>query len=181
MAADINTSIVVNGTKEQLVAFYEALKSLFEEKRQRYSEKRDCYYLQSLSIGTQPDLSTKISVTISPQDKIDELLSKLTDTLYVDMMGPYGRFWGITRINLFEILAEAVPDCAFQGFIGGFDAGGDLALSAELKDGLLNLKYMENHEDWRDEDEDWDEDEPEEIEWDEEKTYDPVAKKYLNN
>lgn len=185
MPADINTTIIVNGTKDQLIAFYKAAKRICEEKLQQYRTQRDCYYFDICSMSCPPE-TNKLYLQSAAKDTIERFLSSVTDTLLLEISGPYGCFNGIDELAFFEPLAEAVPDCKFTGRIEGFDPGGTLLQIGELEAGILTLKYLycDDEEDWDDEDfdeedcddEDFDEEEPV---WDEIAKYDPLKKKYI--
>ena len=59
--------------------------------------------------------------------------------LQVEAAGPYGYFFVLSDVGLFEALADAAPGAKFSGRSWGFNTGADLSLDAELIDNKLFL------------------------------------------
>ena len=183
MSGDFNTTITLKGTKEELMAMVNVLKTYATEKSQRYNDNHDCAYLEYVEVSdNNEDEMDVIDLTFMDDDDLDELNEMLDNpekTIYVYAPGPYGIFGLLEEVPLFEDMAEVAPNASFDGTMSGFNTGGAQKLKGVLEKGLLHLyvKYPEaDYEDFEDADEDWDEED--DTEWDEESIYNPVTKKW---
>lgn len=187
-AADFNTNARIEGTKEEILAIMKVLLSYTTEKKDQYNKERNCPYLTSVYVSG--DGEKGLGTRLAPAEDADYLkfIEDRGNVLYVDASGPYGRFGFLDEVDLFHEMAEAAPGAKFVGAMSGFNPGGDMVAAFELKDKLLQCKYlMPNEEAWEDEEDeedDWDENDDEcwddeEPDWDEIVVYDPIKKKYV--
>ena len=186
-AADFNTGMTLEGSRDELLAMLNVVKDYVTKKRYQYRENRDCAYLMSAHINGPNESGLGAHLSEMNDDDILKFIDNHNGVVEIDASGPYGVFGFLDEVDLFRDIAEAAPNAKLVGGMGGFNSGGDMAASFELKDGLLHCKYFqgEDEEYWEDEDEDeedWDEDddwEYKEPDWTDEEVYDPVKKKYV--
>ncbi len=136
MSADLNTSIDMRGTTEELLSMLKVLRVFETEKREQYQKNRNCGYIESVKIsGASGRIS---SARLSDQEMIDFLAEAGTE-LRVQAAGPWGAFHEPGEAGLFEALAEAAPNAYFDGMISGFITGADVSHSGTLTDCKLLL------------------------------------------
>lgn len=134
MSASIATTITLQGNKEELTAMLKVLKCFATEKYEQYCKNYDCAYLDSVYVTNE---NLKIELKSSSEDEIEKFLGDKTKKVEVLAGGPWGDFFELSEVGLFEAMAEAAPNSCFSGSSSGFNSGGDLNLEAELKDGKL--------------------------------------------
>lgn len=133
MSADFNTEILMKGTKEELIAMTNVLKSYVTEKQEQYNENRDCAYMRSVRINGENYLD-KLT-----DEQLEEVVEASNGSVEADAMGPYGVFGLLEEVTLFEEMAEAAPMAWFDGQMSGFDAGGRQAKKGVLEDKQLHV------------------------------------------
>ena len=167
-AADFNTEISVKGTKEDYLSILKVLHLYADEREEQYRSKHDCWYLDG-KLG-------EINETALTSFVENGVLS-------VGFGGPYGVMNGTMEdeVDLFERLADAAPNCSFEGSVSGWDVGAEQGIDAKLENGLLYLRYSYKpfgEDDWDEEEDDWDDEEDEGPEEDWSTIYDPISHKY---
>jgi hypothetical protein len=171
MSADLITEIQIRGTKEEIMAILQVVRYFENEKYEQYKEKRDCPYIQSVRISSNgKSLMTK---GMSDND-IDTFISDSGNEVNLSANGPFGVYYMLEDVGLFEAISVAAPTAAFSGSSDGYITGASVALTGELLNGTLYLRnYYEA-------DEDQNEEPSENMEfWDPVKRYDPKANKYF--
>jgi hypothetical protein len=187
-AADFYTSMKLEGTRDELLAMLNVVKSYATEKHEQYKTKKNCEYISSAFVGRfQADGMGK-RINFMTDEEMLEVIDANKNVVLVDASGPWGIFGFLEEVNLFRDIAKAAPHAKLSGSISGFDAGGDQDAAYELKDGLLYCKYAnsedefydeDDDDDWDDEDDDdWDDEEPD---WSMEEVYDPVTDKIIES
>ena len=140
MSADLNTTITIKGTPEELLAMLKVLKVFSTEKYVQYREKRDCGYINFVRVNSKASVCCVDNVS---DEELLDFASNAGGKLVVDAGGPWGVFNQPGDVGLFEALADAAPGAQFEGHITGFITGADVAHSGELIDGKLYLSdYM---------------------------------------
>lgn len=154
--AEFNTEITVKGSREEYLNVLKVLRYYSEDRYEQYSSHKDCWYLSGVSLQ---------------DEDIDNYIKD--GSMIVAVSGPYGVWTDPfdNCIDLFEKIADAVPDCWFCGSVSGWDAGGEFELSAELKDSILYLKQVYHPHDAQQEQSDYTFD----------RQYDPVKHIYFNS
>ena len=128
MSADFGTEITVEGNAEELFAVLEILRMFTSGKNNGYIFG----YIFGVRInGT--DLENLSG------EKTEEFLKAARGKLEVAAEGPFGHFFVLSDVGLFEALADAAPGAKFSGRSWGFNTGADLSLDAELIDNKLFL------------------------------------------
>lgn len=146
MSADLNTYIKIRGTKEELLAMLKVIRLFATEKREQYNAKRDCGYLEDVTVACEAAEEDLEEMT---DEELAEFLERTDKELTVYAQGPWGCFYHPAEIGLFEEMADAAPNAAFEGGIDGFITGADVNCAAELKDGILYLSnFMIPDEAW---------------------------------
>lgn len=171
MSADVITEIRISGTKEEIKAMLLAIRYFENEKFVQYKEKRDCAYIQSVRVTSNGRSShTKV---MSDED-IDAYISVCSNTVDITANGPFGVYYTLEDVGLFETISEAAPKAVFSGSSEGYITGASVALTGKLKEGILHLQnYYEA-------DEGEDEEDAEECKyWDPEKLYDPYTQNFV--
>ena len=136
MSADLNTSITMKGTFEELLSMLKVLQQFETEKLQQYRKKKDCGYIDSVNVrGT----SGEISIFELSEQKLIDFLTGAGNELFVEASGPWGCFCEPGEVGLFEALAEVAPTASFEGNINGFVTGADVNHTGKLIDGKLYL------------------------------------------
>ena len=171
MSADVITEIRISGTKEEIKAMLLVIRDFENEKYVQYKEKRDCAYIQSVRVTSNGRSSyTKVM----SDEEIDSFVSVCSNTVDITANGPFGVYYTLEDVRLFETISEAAPKAVFSGSSEGYITGASVALIGKLKEGILHLQnYYEADEDMNEED-------PEGSEyWDPEKLYDPYTQNYV--
>lgn len=174
MSAEFSTYLAVKGTKEECTAILKVLHSYADDRIEQYRKTRDCWYLD----GELGEISDKTASALMKKG-----------IMRVVFGGPYGVMNGPVseEVDLFERVADAAPECSFEGNISGWDPGAEQGIDAKLENGLLYLRYIYKEfgeDEWDEDDEDeWDEDEGEGEDKDEVKEgwdviYDPGTHEY---
>lgn len=182
-AADFQSAVEIRGTKEEVFAIAQVMKTYATTKREQYREKRNCPYLTHINICGASEFGLHNPMLNLSDDEILAFIESKNCEISLEAGGPYGVFNGLSHIRMFHEMAEAAPNAYFKGAMGGFDVGGDYLAGFELKDQRLSCKYATNYHGELDEDEDydddnWDEEDYEkEPDWDTEVIYDPINKK----
>ena len=142
MSADLNMSIEMCGSQEELEALLKVLHYYETKKQAQYNASRNCAYITWVEItilGNRCHLEEK---------KISELAEMAgSDKLTATAGGPYGYYATPSEIGLFEDMANAAPNAWFSCGVGGFMGSADVSFDAELKDGLLTVSASEEDED----------------------------------
>jgi hypothetical protein len=139
MSADINTTIKIKGTKEELINALNAINYFATDMHEQYRKEHNCAYVNFWKIiNEHDDVLSNVN-----ESSIKEFLEEPTECLIIDLSGPYGVFCSLSDVGLFEAIADAAPNAYFTGCSDGFNTGGDLCLKAELKDGKLHLEELE--------------------------------------
>ena len=184
-AADFNTAVSIQGTREEVLAILKIIRAYATEKREQYRAKRNCPYLTHVNISGKDETSVHKSMLNMSDEELLIFIEESNCSVFVEAGGPYGVYMGLQQLSLFHEMAEAAPNAQFQGGMGGFDAGGDSMASFELNEQKLLCKYAcHETEFYEDEDfeDDWDEEDCEqEPDWDTEIIYDPILKKNVRN
>ena len=125
MNSDINTSIRVKGSKNDVIKF---AKEVFKNK-----------YLKSVTLNNEH---------IDNMDDI-QLEKLIKDENYIEAMGPYGQYNELKDTKVFEDLVDAVPNVEFVGEIKGFIYETNVSLNAQYKNRKLEVttKYNTNNYD----------------------------------
>ena len=145
MSADLNMSISMRGTQEELTAMLQVLKLYATTKHDQYTAKRNCAFLTSVEI-TCPRPSCYLQW--ASDEEISELVAKTgCGELTATAGGPYGYYGEVREIGLFEAMADAAPGAWFQCSISGFVGSLDVFHSAELEYGLLMVRASNTDED----------------------------------
>lgn len=111
MSADIRTTCIFKGTKEQIKAMLTALL----------------------------DFDSEIEFEDAYADDIDDFLAKIKNRkLEIELAGPYGKYY-LPEIKILEHIADASPEAEFQISIGGFITGGEAHRQGCLCDGELKI------------------------------------------
>lgn len=140
MSADINTFIEMRGSKEDLFAMLKVINYFEKEMYEQYCNEHNCGYVHFFRMNNGRE-----ELMLNDENSIREFLEKSHDGINVELSGPYGVFFALSEVGLFEAIADAAPNAYFNGTSSGFTTGGDIALSGELKDGKLNLvEYIGN-------------------------------------
>ena len=144
MSADLNTEITMKGTEEELFSLVKVIQSFENEKYEQYNTKHDCGYIEFCRIiEGEADFSKTQSNGKSLEELSDEdihsLISKANGEIRILASGPYGVFFNISEVELFQEMACAAPTAYFNGFSSGFVTGADVSLTGELKEGILYL------------------------------------------
>lgn len=175
MSADFSTFIRLKGTNNEILAILNVIKTYEIEKYEQYITRHDCEYFNSIYVNgkNKPFSSNGKFLKTASEEELKEFIQSHKN-IYVFASGPWGIFGSLDELSLFEEMAEAAPNSNFVGRISGFDAGGSQEAEAELRAGLLYLRY--SFSDDEDCDDEYDEDDSE---WDVEYIYNPVTKKFI--
>lgn len=116
--ADFNTIIKFKGSVEEYIKLTEVLRFYVEDRYEQYKKEGNCWYLEGTIDNECPAEGEEKTMSIS---------------------GPYGVWNGpiSDEIDLFERIADEIPNGYFKGTISGFNGGEDEFIEAELKNGLL--------------------------------------------
>ena len=159
--AEFHTEITVKGSKDEYLSILKTMHFFTDERHAQYRKSKDCWFLGSMQWSEDFGAIT------------DQTLAKYVKNgnLEIAIEGPYEAFSSLSNdIDLFERLADAAPQCQFEGVIWGWNAGGDQGIKAKLKNGKLFLLDV-YEEGWYGQELD-----EEEYGWD--SIYDPVTKEY---
>ena len=138
MSCELETSITIRGTQEQLVAMLKVLHTF--ETKEEYAQW-DLFFHVWETINGQ---LKKASLGPMTEDDFMRLAEGSDGSLSLFADGPRGDAYDTEP---FEQLAEAVPDGAFSGRIEGIWAGEDILHTAEYSNGHLEL-YRRSQEDY---------------------------------
>lgn len=151
MSCELETSITIRGTQEQLLAMLKVLQTFGTEGGYTSyltsdgKEGRTQWWLGGVHIWDHSTEKIKsIFLSGMTEEELNALAEKAGGSLDVFADGPSGAAF---EANPFEQLAEAVPDGEFSGRIEGIMGGEDVYRSAEYADGHLEL-YERSHEDY---------------------------------
>ena len=138
MSADLNTSITIQGSGDELLAVLDVLK-MYEKKhyRTKYVDAR----LQFIRLTYEGEEKQLAEVKKRDRDRIQ----KSGGTLEIEASGPYGSFYPVDETRVFENIADAAPNSSFTGKVEGFVSGADVIWEGNLKEGKLYLKYTESN------------------------------------
>ena len=136
MSADLNTSITMRGSFEELLSMIKVLQLFESEKLQQYRTTKDCGYIEWVNVQ---GASGVIRTSELSEQKLIEFLSNAGNELIIDAAGPWGAFCEPGEVGLFEALSEAAPNAFFDGNINGFVTGADVSHIGKLIDGKLHL------------------------------------------
>ena len=117
MAADLNTSIILKGTKEEL----------------------------KVALGSMMKLTTTKNFHLDCFENEEALVKKIESSdgeVEFYFGGPYGHFASLEETDIFEQIISAAPNIYLNGKIEGFTTGQSEAAVAETKEGKLYLKYF---------------------------------------
>ncbi len=128
MTADFDLNLTVQGTPEELLSIINLMK--------RYSDGEKGIYFSFSSIESG-DRNEDIDY-IDP-DELQELISDCDGSITITASGPYGSYGMLSDIEFFEDMSAAAPGASFNGVISGGTSYTDESMTAELKDGILNL------------------------------------------
>jgi hypothetical protein len=187
MAADFFINIEMRGSNDEVLEMLKVLRRYETEKHEQYVNSHDCEYIEGVRIGGARDDSDSSGYDLEEMsdDELIEFIEENGCEIYADASGPWGRFSFLDEIGLFIDMADTAPNAEFEGSISGFNTGGDQDAEFKLVDGLLHCRYAipgDNFAEYDDEDEDdWDDDEYEELDWTSEETYNPLTKKTTND
>ncbi|MBP3195803.1 MAG: leucine-rich repeat protein [Butyrivibrio sp.] len=158
MSADFSTEINIKGSKKDCIKFLEWMKLFIDEKKSNYQSQNDGWYLEG-------ELPEELQDALKKEGK--------NYSISIAFEGPYG-FWNgpiKAEIDLFERIADLVPDIWLDGKIYGWDSGAKQSIEVLMENGLL---YMKNKYDSLGENEDENEDDGQA--WD--TIYNPKTKSY---
>lgn len=171
MSADVITEIHVRATQKEIKAILQVLRYFENEKYDQYMKKRSCPYIQNVRISSKG--KSLITKEMSDND-IDTFISDFDNEVNISANGPFGVYYMLEDVGLFEAISVAAPTAAFSGSSDGYITGASVALTGELLNGTL---YLRNY---YDADEDQIEETYENMKfWDPVKRYDPKANKYF--
>jgi hypothetical protein len=140
MVADYNTFLGIKGTKEELRASLNVLKS--------FENKEYMIRLDSVKVGKmrKNGKTVKSSITylerLTSYEEIDKFLDSIGDSMAVDALGPYGDYEWIGGVLLFESILDAAPSVSLTGSIDGFTNAGDDHMWCKTEDGKLHKYYQ---------------------------------------
>jgi len=171
MSADLITEIQISGTQDEIKAILQVIRYFENEKHEQYKKKRDCAYIERARISSKGRSS---HIKDMSDNEIKAFIAECGYTVNFEANGPFGVYYMLEEVGLFEAMADAAPTAVFTGTSDGYVTGATVALKGELLNGILHLQnYYEA-------DEEWDEDVLEDAKnWDSDKLYDPIAKKYV--
>ena len=142
MSADLNMSISMRGSQEELAAMLKVLHYYETVKGAQYNASRNCAYIDWVQI-TSRGQSRHLD-----ENNICELAAMTgSGELTATAGGPYGHYAELQEVGLFEAMADAAPNAWFSCSISGFVGSVDVSHSAELKDGQLNVYASDTDED----------------------------------
>lgn len=149
MSREMDTSVTIEGTPDQLFAMLKTLQSFETDWQKQYWElahsKRvgaelDHGYLENVhSVRKNKGKYTTYTFRNMTDDELRAFVAEAGASIEVFADGPIGSFYEPGELGLFETLAEAAPDAAFSGRITGIAWGAEFRHTAELKDGHLEL------------------------------------------
>ena len=141
MSRELEMSVTVQGTPEELLAMLKVLVKYETELRDTYRDNMqnnhadlndDCGYLENVRTANG----------IALKNLTDDELQKLAESsneISISADGPFGTFAEPGDICFFEDLEEAAPNATFSGRIIGVAWGEDIAHCASLSNGELEL------------------------------------------
>ena len=133
MSADFNTEITIKATKEDLIKL---IKGLYDfTKHSKKVNKNDYAYFEWIEVKCK-----NLSLDDSKISTIKKFVADCGEEINISAMGPYGYFYELSEVKLFEYLAEVAPRAYFKGSINGFSGSVDQNLQAELKDSRLYIE-----------------------------------------
>lgn len=138
MSADLNTCISMQGTAEELLSMLRVLRVFETDNAVRYSDQHDCAYIDMVTIsGASGRKDTNLEDV--PDEELSALVSGAKKGLQIWASGPWGIFYELGDVGLFEALAHSAPTARFSGSINGFVTGARVSLRADFRDGKLYL------------------------------------------
>lgn len=133
MSADFNTEITIKATKEDLIKL---IKGLYDFKKHSKKVNKNNYaYLEWIVVKCK-----NLSLYVGKDSTIKKFVTDCGEEINISASGPYGYFYELSEVKLFEYLAEIAPRAYFKGSINGFSGTADQNLQAELKDSRLYIE-----------------------------------------
>ena len=167
MSAEFHTEIEIKADQNSVSSLLELLKLLKSGKAIHFD-----------SISLMKKWSSKYSEQVD-LEKINNIILKgfaiegddQQLRMIITMDGPYGQFADLEETELFERIAEVVPNSYFEGYMSGCDYGMEQTLKGVLRNGKLKLYVKYQHERGEERGE----------KWDAVNVYDPILKKYKSD
>ena len=137
MSADLNTCISMQGTAEELLSMLHVLRVFETDNVAQYFCHHDCSYIEDVTISTSGGKC--INLKDSADEELASFVSGRKKKLQIQADGPWGIFYELGDVGLFEALADSAPTARFIGSINGFVTGARVSLTADFRDGKLYL------------------------------------------
>lgn len=131
MSAEFTTEITIQANKEDL---FKLIKALYDFGKHSKKANKKYSYLDFVEIKSGNLTNDDGDVTT-----IKEFVAKCNEIIFVSANGPYGHYYELKEVKLFEHLAEVAPSAYFKGSINGYSGTLDQWLEGELNCGLLYL------------------------------------------
>ena len=130
MNIELNTTIKIKGTSEELFSMLKALKA--------YEVEYSAYYSHAhVGAITVKNSKTTHAVCKMEDNDINKFLSNVGKEITIKAEGMFIP----DDCDLFQVLAEAAPQASFEGYIEAFGDDTEDCLKGILKDGELSLSH----------------------------------------
>ncbi|MBQ2377299.1 MAG: hypothetical protein II297_02740, partial [Clostridia bacterium] len=159
MNVELNTTIKIKGTSEELFSMLKALKAYEVEYSAYYSHA----YVGAITVKNS---KTTHAVCKMEDNDINKFLSNVGKEITIKAEGMFIP----DDCDLFQVLAEAAPQASFEGYIEAFGDDTEDCLKGILKDGELSLSHSRF--------DGFDEESEEPVYSKEKEVYDPILESY---
>jgi len=133
MSAEFITEISIKANKEDLIKL---IKGLYDFKKHSKKVNKNNYaYFEWIEVKCK-----NLSLDDSKISTIKKFVADCGEEINISAIGPYGYFYELSEVKLFEYLAEVAPRAYFKGSINGFSGSADQNLQAELKDSRVYIE-----------------------------------------
>lgn len=129
MSADFNTEIDLKVKKEELELVTGLLRS--------YREKEKPVFFSKVKI-ISGDKETELESLDLEEDGIRGII-EAGESIKIKADGPYGKYHRIKEVELFERIADEIPNSSFQGTIEGYTGYTTESIEAVLENSTLSL------------------------------------------
>lgn len=140
MSADIYSHVTIRGTEEEMLSMIKVLRHFEKDCYEQYESQGDCAYIQWVRFKKGRKRLEDISLEDISDDELPNFVKTLNGEANIDITGPYGEFFDLSEVGLFEAMAEAAPNASFEGLSNGFETGADISLQAILSNGILEIE-----------------------------------------
>ena len=113
MSADLNTCISMQGTAEELLSMLHVLRVFETDNVAQYFCHHDCSYIEDVTISTSGGKC--INLKDSADEELASFVSGRKKKLQIQADGPWGIFYELGDVGLFEALADSAPTARFIG------------------------------------------------------------------